>query len=102
MSMAVQNIVVCHSCKSMSGADCAKSGRPILEHAENHSCPDARFKSRGVGDTLEKLIHWTGADKVVQAVTGGPCKPEEGETLSPCQKRRNWLNQKLSLAEGSD
>lgn len=70
---AIENIIVCHHCCKRQGANCAVSGKPFNVHAEEHTCPKARFKSRGVGDTIEKVLHWTGAGKVLKAIAGEDC-----------------------------
>lgn len=44
-------------------------------------------KAKGLGDTLEKVIHKTGLDNLAKAytkVTGKPCH---------CQKRKDQLNE---------
>lgn len=41
-------------------------------------------KSKGLGDSIEKLIEFTGLDKLV--------KKDDGEECSPCQRRKTALN----------
>jgi hypothetical protein len=43
-------------------------------------------KSKGLGDTIEKITTATGIKKVVQAVT-------KDETCAPCEARKNKLNE---------
>jgi hypothetical protein len=42
-------------------------------------------KSRGLGDTIEKVTKATGIKKVVEAANGG-------KECTPCQARRDALN----------
>lgn len=42
-------------------------------------------KSKGLGDTIEKITEFTGIKKLVESVNGG-------EECSPCQRRQEFLN----------
>jgi hypothetical protein len=74
------NVTVCLACrhKQRGGGqdpicldDPAK--RPYRICARLHECPHELFPSRGLGDTLAKITHMTGMDKVVKAVAGDDC-----------------------------
>lgn len=43
-------------------------------------------KSKGLGDTIEKITTATGIKKVVQSIT-------KEETCAPCEARKNKLNE---------
>ena len=46
------------------------------------------MKSKGLGDTIEKITEFTGIKSLVQAIT----KEEED---CGCNKRKNWLNKQF-------
>jgi len=49
----------------------------------NSAVWDVSMPSRGVGDTIAKITHATGIERMVNSVTGGGCG---------CRKRHKWLN----------
>ena len=62
----------------------ARHNRDPMQRTE----PPAR--SRGLGDTIAKITHATGIDRVVKAVAVNGCG---------CEKRRKWLNDVFPYGE---
>ena len=47
-------------------------------------------KSKGLGDTIDKITTATGIKKIVKAIAGDDCG---------CEERRKWLNKKFKYAQ---
>lgn len=88
-------LMVCHVCRRELGAapcagpcPCPRDGRDVRDHAREYACPLGKFPSRGLGDTVGKVLDATGvgpvAKAVIEKVTGKPCR---------CGERRDALNQ---------
>ena len=85
MDQATKNTLVCLSCDQLHGTYCLASqggNQNIGDLTTAHDCPLARFPSRGLGDTVDKITTATGIKSLVKAVM-----PDCG-----CDKRRSALN----------
>jgi hypothetical protein len=60
----------------------------VNAYRQRHGLP---IRSRGLGDTIAKITHATGIDRVVKAVTGSDCG---------CAKRQQWLNEVVPYKHG--
>ena len=93
------NITTCHRCPrrqvGCSGA-CACEADParrdILELAALDACPEGRFTSRGLGDTVAKAAHALGLDKAAAVLSGGDC--------GGCAARQAVMNKLMPYAGG--
>lgn len=85
----VRNVPTCHRCPKRRGGICTADGKgeTISAKAAAHACPLNLFPSRGLGDTVAKVLGATGvgavAKAVIEGVTGKPCG---------CDKRQEALN----------
>jgi hypothetical protein len=74
--------LVCLACPCRKYDLCGNTGKNFADHADAHTCPLAKFPSRGLGDTIDKLTTFTGIKAAVKAIA-----PDCG-----CEKRRDGLN----------
>jgi len=86
--------VHCRTCRDREGGRPwrAMMARAFVVSSLDWACPQGkawgyRPPDRGLGDTVERVLDWTGigpvAKKVIRKVTGRPCR---------CAKRREQLN----------
>jgi hypothetical protein len=99
----VRNILTCHACphrqlRCMGSCACLKDGRDIIEHARMHDCPDERYRSRGVGDSVAWVFRRLGMHRLFHLYrdqTAWQRRPNEESSNAGgcgCDKRRAALN----------
>jgi len=83
----------------MGSCACLKDGRDIIEHARAHDCPDERFRARGLGDSVARVLKLLGIDRLFHLYreqTGWQNRANAAASPEPsgcgCGKRRAALN----------